>query len=54
MTLVHLINGSGSGIEFPGQMQLNVPGKLIHKASFPQLLMSEHSLISVNNSKIIY
>lgn len=48
MTLVHLMNGSGSGIEPPGQMQLNDPGRLTHSASFPQLLLSEHSFMSVN------
>lgn len=42
------MNGSGSGIEPAGQMQLNDPGKLIQSASFPQLLLSEHSFMSVN------
>lgn len=50
---VHLVNGSGSGMEPPGQMQLNDPGKLIQVASFPQLLVSEHSFMSVNRYTII-
>lgn len=46
IALVHFVNGSGSGIEPSGQMQLNEPGILIHKAFFPQLLTSEHSFMS--------
>lgn len=51
ITLMHLVNGSGSGTEPPGQMQLNDPGVFTHNASFPQVLRSEHSLMSVKTGK---